>query len=82
MIKATPSQDALSTATELSTLDHCDAPRGASNKSTSRPDSTMLLPLTKSSVTSDMDLDMKDIFEESREFDHTYEMIHSGKIVK
>lgn len=77
MIKAVPSQDALSTATELSTLEHYDSPKAASDKPQRNS-----LPFASPSVTSNMDLDMHDSFEESREFDHTYEMIQSGKIVK
>ncbi len=83
ILRAVPSQDALSTATELSTLDYYDSPTAAGIKTTAyQPDSIVSLPFVNPTATSDMGLDMRDIFEESREFDHTYEMIESGKIVK
>ncbi len=75
-----PSQDALSTATEISILEQYDSPREASNKPTAyRPESTISV---KPGVASDMDFDMQDMFEESREIEHTYEMIQSGKIIR
>ncbi len=78
-----PSQDTLSTATELSILEQYDSPREASNKLTAyQPESTISLACVKPSVTSDMDLDMQDMFEESRGIEHTYEMIQSGKIIR
>ena len=82
-LSAMPSQDALSTATELSILEQYHSPKEATNKLTAyRPESTISLAGINPGVTSDMDFDMQDIFEESREIEHTYEMIQSGKIIR
>ena len=77
-----PSQDGLSTATELSMLDQYGSPRPACNRY--QPESTISESFAKpmDSPSSEMDLDMDNIFEDSREFDHTYETIQSGKFVQ
>lgn len=82
LTRTLPSQDALSTATELSTLDQYGSPRPACNRY--RPESTISESFAKpmASLSSEMDLDMDNIFEDSREFDHTYETIQSGKFVQ
>ncbi len=79
-LSAMPSQDALSTATELSILEQYHSPKEATTAY--RPESTISLAGINPGVTSDMDFDMQDIFEESREIEHTYEMIQSGKIIR